>query len=125
MTKTIVLIDDDQDDLDLLIFALRDVDPSLVCVGFVYPEEALRVLLAKEVLPDYIFIDINMPGISGDKCLKTLRSHPEFDGIKIILCSTSMPESIAESLRQAGANHTFEKPVRLRTYSEILKTIIA
>lgn len=124
MAKTAVLIDDDQDDLDLLIYALRDVDPSLVCVGFVYPEEALRALLAKEVLPDYIFIDINMPGIPGDKCLKALRSHSDFDGIKIILCSTSMPDKIAESLRHAGASHTFEKPVRLRTYSEILKEIV-
>lgn len=127
MAKTVVVIDDDQDDLELMKIALTNVDSSLLCVSFVYPEEALRMLFDKElvVLPDHIFIDINMPGITGDKCLKMLRTRREFDHIKITLYSTSMPDAVAEVLRKEGADHVFEKPVRLKGYSEILQTIIA
>jgi len=126
MAKTVVVIDDDQDDLELMKLALNDVDSSLRCLSFIYPEEALRMLFSKElvVLPDHIFIDINMPRMTGDKCLKMLRTCREFDHIKITLYSTSMPDTVAEALKLQGANHVFEKPVRLKSYAEILQSII-
>ena len=126
MAKTVIIIDDDQDDLDMMKQAIKSVDPELLCISFIYAEEALRLLLSKElvVLPDFIFIDINMPGITGDKCLKALRIRAEFNEIAITLYSTSMPEPVAEALKTAGADFVFEKPVRLKTYSEILKKIL-
>ena len=126
MPKTIIVIDDDQDDLDIMKQALHSVDPSLLCLSFIYPEEAVRLLTSKEltVLPDYIFIDINMPGLSGDKALKALRARKEFDNIVITLYSTSMPDTVAEALKSSGANHVFEKPVRLKAYSDILSASI-
>ena len=41
MGKTIVLIDDDQEDLDLMKQAIEMVDSSLLCLSFLYPEEQL------------------------------------------------------------------------------------
>lgn len=85
-----------------------------------------KVLLRRElvVLPDFVFIDINMPGITGDKCLKALRREKEFENMVIALYSTSMPETVADALKSAGANFVFEKPVRLKGYVEILTRII-
>ena len=56
MPKTVVIIDDDSDDLEIMKEALSHVDSSLLCISFVYPDEAIR-LLARELilLPDYIF----------------------------------------------------------------------
>ncbi|HYC86787.1 MAG TPA: response regulator [Chryseosolibacter sp.] len=127
MGKTVVLIDDDQEDLDIMKRAIEAVDPSLACLSFVYPAEALRLLQSKELVvqPDFVFIDINMPVITGDKCLKALRKDKDFDDIIITLYSTSMPETVAEALKAAGANYVFEKPVRLRGYVEILTNIMA
>ena len=125
MPKTIVVVDDDQDDLDLMRQAVKEIDPSLYCISFIYPEEALRVIckqLAKT--PDHIFIDINMPGMTGDKLLKEIRKQKELDKLIVTLYSTSMPADVAEALRTNGANYTFEKPVRLRTYVEIMREII-
>lgn len=126
MARTVILIDDDQEDLDLMKQAIQTVDSSLLCLSFVYPEEALRVLKGQElvIIPDYVFIDINMPGITGDKCLRALRKQKEFDKIIITLYSTSMPDTVAEALKTAGANFVFEKPVRLMRYIDILKEII-
>jgi CheY-like chemotaxis protein len=126
MTRTVIIIDDDQDDLEIMKQAIRNVDPDIFCLSFIYPEEALKIILSTEyvVAPDHIFIDINMPGLTGDKCLKVIRESRKHDHIPITLYSTSMPDTVAEALRSTGADHVFEKPVRLKTYKEILSGIL-
>lgn len=126
MARTVILIDDDPDDLDIIKQTISSVDSSLVCISFIYPDEALHVLLSQElvVVPDLIFIDINMPGITGDKCLKALRSSRLFDDVFIAMYSTSMPETVSDALKQLGANTTFEKPVRMAKYTEIIEKIL-
>jgi CheY-like chemotaxis protein len=125
MPKTVVLIDDDSDDLEIMKDALTQVDASLLCISFVYPDEAIR-LLSKELilLPDFIFIDINIPRISGPECLSRLREIHEFKEVPIIMYSTSMPERVAQSLRKNGANFTFQKPFEFNDYVRILERII-
>ena len=125
MPKTVVIIDDDSDDLEIMKEALNQVDSSLLCISFVYPDEAIR-LLSKELilLPDFIFIDINIPRISGHECLYRLREIREFDGIPIIMYSTSMPPVVAQTLRSNGANFTFQKPFEFADYVRILERII-
>lgn len=62
------------------------------------------------ILPDYVFIDINMPGITGDMIINVLRrleKQKEFDKIIITLYSTSMPHTVAEALKIDGANFVF------------------
>ena len=126
MQKMVILIDDDQDDLDIMKQAIKNIDPSLFCLSFAYPEEALRLILSKEfvVTPDFIFIDINMPGLSGAKCLKAIRASKGVENVIITLYSTSMPDTVAEALKASGANHVFEKPVKIKSYTEILSKIL-
>lgn len=125
MSKTIVIIDDDSDDLDVMKDALMQVDSTIHCISFIYPEEALR-LLSKELilLPDFIFIDINMIKISGDQCLRELKRLPEFVNTPIVMCSTSMPERIAQALLQDGAAYVFQKPFAMKDYIRILEGIL-
>ncbi len=106
--------------------AISSVDPSMICLSFIYPEEAVKALLGTELLvqPDFIFIDINMPVLTGEKCLKLLRAEERFDKMVITMCSTSMPEHVAAMLKRAGANYVFEKPVRLAVYDQILRNIL-
>lgn len=126
MARTIILIDDDPDDLDIIKQAIASVDQNLLCISFIYSHEALRVLLGKElvVMPDLILIDINMPGITGDKCLKSLRDDQFFDDVFIAMYSTSMPDTVSEALKQLGADYTFEKPVRISAYAKIIAHIV-
>jgi CheY-like chemotaxis protein len=125
MSKTIVIIDDDSDDLEIMKEALAQVDDSLMCFSFVYPEEAIQLLSNELILlPDFIFIDINIPRLSGDKCLVHLRAIPEFRDVPIIMYSTSMPPTVAETLRNYGATYSFQKPFALQEYVNILQRII-
>jgi CheY-like chemotaxis protein len=126
MIKTAVLIDDDPDDLDLMKEAINEVDKSIVAISFQDPEEALTAMTNELiVLPNYIFIDINMPGIRGDKILRALRSIREFDSIPITVLSTSMSLTEAQGYKNDGANFTFQKPNVYSQYQNILKTIFA
>ena len=123
--KTVILIDDDQDDLDVMQDAVSQVDPTIQCRSFLYAEEALNVL-TKELLivPDYIFIDINMPRITGDVCLQKMRMVKELKHVPIIIYSTSLPESKAPELFELGASFTFEKPYTLSGYVSLLEQIL-
>jgi len=124
MTKTVILIDDDSDDLDIMKEAISQVDSNLTCISFIYPQEAIR-LLSKELilLPDYIFIDINMPMITGPECLKALRNLQEFRQIPIIMYSTTMTSKVSGDLLLGGASYTFQKPYSVNDYLRILESI--
>jgi CheY-like chemotaxis protein len=125
MAKTVVLIDDDQDDLDILKDVIDDIDPTIHCLCFLHPVEAIRIISHElPQKPDFIFTDINMPGMSGDRCVKELRNQDAFDQTVITVLSTSMPYHVAEQLKSLGANHTFQKPVHVDSYKSILKTIL-
>ena len=126
MAKTAILIDDDRDDLEFLQEAIKEVDKSLVCIPYVYCDEAIRdIATESKFIPNYIFIDINMPKISGDECLRLLRKNPNFDKVTITMFSTSMPNNVSQVLKTSGADFTFEKPHRLEAYHTILKRIFA
>lgn len=124
---SVVVIDDDQDDLEIMEQVIEGLDADIHCKLYAYPQEAVNALLTlpESLRPGYIFIDINMPGLTGDKCLQILRSQEAFAQVQIIMYSTSMPDQTAKQLRASGANFVFEKPVRIKDYSDILGTILA
>jgi CheY-like chemotaxis protein len=123
MTTTIIVIDDDQDDLDTLSDAIREIDSSMVCLSFTNPETAINIMTTEFLVPNYIFVDINMPLMTGDQCLKVLRNLESFREVVIIMLSTSMPSSVSNQLKQLGANFTFQKPLKFEDYHQFLKTI--
>ena len=122
--NTIVVIDDDLDDLDIMSDVVATVDPLAHCLTFKDPVEAVNQLLSIEGLPPkYIFIDQNMPIMRGDEVLKRLRADERFNESIIILISTSMPMTTSSLLYEAGANYAVEKPNRLANYYTLLKSI--
>lgn len=124
MGKTVILIDDDADDIGMMHEAINECDRTFYCIGFNDPREAIKSLLDELIIiPDYIFIDINMPGMTGNECLKELRKHPTFDKVVITLISTSMPENVANSLKKSGADFTFQKPTKFEDFYMILSKV--
>ena len=62
--KTCFLIDDDIDDQEIFGLAIKEIDYSIQCTFANDGAEALQKLstTALNFLPDYIFLDLNMPG---------------------------------------------------------------
>ncbi|HTF20685.1 MAG TPA: response regulator [Chryseolinea sp.] len=122
--NTIVVIDDDLDDLDIMADVIATVEPSANCVTFKDPVAAVNDLLSNAGLPPkYIFIDHNMPTMRGDEVLKQIREVARFEKTIIILISTSMPILDSSKFYEAGANYAVEKPNRLTNYYTLLKSI--
>jgi CheY-like chemotaxis protein len=123
--KVAVLVDDDRDDLDLLSECIREVDDTVDCICFTDPEEAINYFNSRiSRVPTYIFLDVNMPKVTGELVLKELRSRGRFDPTIVIMYSTSMPlEATAEFIR-LGADFALAKPNEYRIYFEDLRKIL-
>lgn len=110
-------VDDDPEDRDFFCEALREIDPAITCLIAGSGMEALALLETASVLPDYIFLDINMPMMDGKQCLKALKSIPEFEAIPVIMYSTSTDTREIKECYRLGAEdflikpHSFEKLV--------------
>ena len=66
---TILVVDDDIDDLLFFTDALAEIDPSIRSVMAFNGIEALQKLETIQPPPDYIFLDLNMPKVNGKQCL--------------------------------------------------------
>ena len=69
MKKTIMIVDDDPDDVQLFCEAVAEIDPLYNCLVAYNGEEALKLLQNTNTTPDFIFLDLNMPRMNGKQCL--------------------------------------------------------
>jgi CheY-like chemotaxis protein len=85
----ILTIDDDSDDQEIMREALSVIDPSISCIQMESGIDAIDYLHKAEVLPDYIFLDINMPVMDGYRCLEGIQSIPSIERSETIMYSTT------------------------------------
>jgi len=111
-TMTILLVDDDEDDRKLFIEAAGDFDKSIKCIAAVDGQEALQYLSdAANAVPDFIFLDLRMPGLSGQQCLEEIKKDARLASVPVIVYTTSRDVKESESLKKLGAVHFMSKPV--------------
>jgi len=109
---TILLVDDDEDDRKLFIQATKEVDDSIICLSASDGTEALTYLRDdRNELPDFIFLDLRMPGLSGEECLTEIKQETRMAKIPVIVYTTSRDVSESVKLKQQGAAHFASKPV--------------
>jgi CheY-like chemotaxis protein len=119
--KTCFLIDDDEDDQEIFTLALREADASIRCVTANDGVEALTRLTGdKTFIPDYIFLDLNMPLMNGKECLREIRKHTHLRDVPVIIFSTSSEPHEIEETRRLGANEFITKPPLISSLSRQL-----
>jgi CheY-like chemotaxis protein len=125
MMRDILVIDDDQDDVSLFQEALYEVDPLVNFHSAKGGLKALDFLLGKStIIPDVIFLDINMPGMNGWRCLTELKSTPRLTQIPIIMLSTTATKKDEEKASGLGAIGIYQKPERFEELIHLLKAVI-
>jgi CheY-like chemotaxis protein len=120
---TILYADDDIDDCELVVEALERIDPEIQCSMVNDGKEALTVL-AQGALPDYIFLDVNMPVMDGKNCLMELKKDDRLKDIPVVIYSTSQNESEIQELYAMGAQEYLRKPNSFSDLCHSLKTVI-
>jgi CheY-like chemotaxis protein len=91
-TTTILLVDDDPDDLFILSDAFKTMDPSCEIIEAYDGDAALQLLeeLGKRnVVPDLIVLDINMPVLDGRELLKILKTNDSYKEVPVVVYTTS------------------------------------
>ena len=107
----ILLADDDEDDRYFFRRALLDSGVGVELTAVSSGQKLLNCLLAapEPLIPDVIFLDINMPGMDGKVCLREIRRHEGFSAIPIIMLSTSTRLGDIEETFRDGANKYISK----------------
>lgn len=115
--QTVLIIDDDADDRLFLTEAITDVSPGSHMHSCNSGIEALDLLSKKKIaLPDFIFLDLNMPKMNGKECLVELKKILRQTLTKVIVMSTSDMKRDIEDALSLGAHLFFTKP---STYTEL------
>ena len=124
MLMTILYADDDADDCELLTEALMHIDPSISCILVNDGREALTVLQQSEKLPDTIFLDVNMPVMTGKQCLIEIKNNPRLRQIPVIMYSTSTNAEEKTELRKLGAFDFIHKANSFQDLRRSITTVI-
>lgn len=115
------LIDDDPDDREIFALALHDVNKLYKCITAENGVDALEKFKKDQAfIPDFIFLDLNMPRLSGISCLKKIRENPRLLQVPVIIYSTSSYEKDIENAKQFGATHYLIKPASISRLTELL-----
>jgi CheY-like chemotaxis protein len=118
------LVDDDVDDHEIFKSALAQVDGNTQLIIASNGKEALQMLSEQEQLPDYIFVDLNMPRMGGIQLLTEIKKLEALHHIPVIVYSTSSHPDDKGKAMDAGATRFFTKPAKFSELCELLQTIL-
>jgi CheY-like chemotaxis protein len=124
--KRLFIIDDDSEDQEIFMEAVREVDDSIQCFASTGGEDALEQLEREIiVLPDLIFLDLNMPKLNGKQILQQIKSKNSLKCIPVIMYSTSFAPRDIEEIDRLGAAFHLLKPSRFDDLCRSLRDILS
>jgi len=114
----ILFIDDDTDSLAMYVRAVSLANHQADIASSV--NEGWDLI--KEKTYDLVFVDLNIPGVSGFELLQMIKKDRKTKKIPVIVISAMPENSLVEDVLKAGAQLFLEKPVALdELYSVIEK----
>jgi CheY-like chemotaxis protein len=121
MSKFFLLADDDVDDAELFGEALVSIEPPVEFHHVGDGEEVFHYLgKASNKRPDLIFLDLNMPKMSGWQCLAKLKNDMYYKNIPVIIYSTSSHQRDKEIAIELGAMGFLTKPSDFKLLKKLL-----
>jgi CheY-like chemotaxis protein len=120
----IVLVEDNQEDIDLTLYAFKKIqfsNPIEVCRD---GEEVINMMEDwgnSAPLPLCVLLDINMPRINGLEVLARIKER--FTSLPVIMLTSSRENVDVQKAYALGANSYIVKPVELKKFIEIARQI--
>jgi len=101
--KSCLFIGDSPHDQAVFVKALQDVSPETICFTANTAMDALYMVQDEGIVPDYIFIELYLPGMDAVEFLKRIKSDDDLKHIPVIVhCASPQPHKIIE-LKENGA----------------------
>lgn len=127
---SILIVEDNPDDAELAVIALRQKGIKLPYLIARDGEEALDIALRRKPLPDskpdelgLILLDLKLPRKNGIEVLKELRAAPHTRYVPVVVLTTSMLEEDMIQCYEHGANSFVRKPVDFTTFLHYIELI--
>lgn len=107
----ILLVEDNPDDVELTLHALKrhaiEHHAQVARDG----QEALDLLTTRTDLPRVIFLDLKLPKVDGLEVLRQIKNNPATQKIPVVVLTSSNQEQDIENSYRLGANSYIVKPV--------------
>ncbi len=116
----VLLIDDDEDDQELFLMAMNEIAASVKCTAMSSARTALKQLETHVLTADLIFLDLNMPIMTGQQFLSELNKKEELNRIPVIILSTSANTETIKETKALGARRFITKPSDFKELKNIL-----
>lgn len=122
----ILLADDDRDDCLIFQEALNELLVS-THVTVVHDGVQLMQHLNQKttLLPDVIFLDLNMPRKNGFASLEELKQDKELKHLPVIIISTSYEHDIVDLLYMHGAQYYICKPASYQNLKKVIQEALS
>jgi CheY-like chemotaxis protein len=120
----ILYIDDDAEDSFILQEALMYIDRSIHFVAFNDSVEGVMFLMKTLALPDFIFLDVNMPAMNGKECLIKIKSQERLKDIPVVMLSTTCKTQEVDELFDLGIYKFLKKPTQMESFFDALRSIL-
>jgi two-component system, response regulator len=121
----IILIEDNQNDAELTIRALKKNKLSTDIILFHDGEKAIEYLLDEKLhgFPGIILLDIKLPKFNGIEVLKVLKENKKTKMIPVIMLTSSCEVSDIASCYDLGVNGFVVKPLDYKDFLNMISEI--
>lgn len=104
--------------------ALEEVDKEIVLITAINGDDGIvKLSLMGADIPDFIFLDINMPRMNGLDCLRELGKMKFVNKPRIFMYSTAGTDRLRLQARELGAEDFIVKPSEITILTSILANI--
>ncbi|MCE1199434.1 MAG: response regulator [Marinilabiliales bacterium] len=128
--KTILLVEDNPQDVELTIEALSEHNLANNVVTVNDGVEALEYLNyegrykeRKKGKPAVILLDIKMPRMDGIEVLEMIKGDPDLRMIPVVMLTSSREEPDLKRCYEMGVNAYVVKPVHFRDFFEAVRQL--
>jgi len=110
-------VEDNLDTVHSLVFLLRDMGHR---VDFAINGYA-ALTLAQRMHPEFVFLDLGLPGLDGFQVCKQLKADPALKSVRVIAITGYPQEAYRVRSREAGCELHLVKPVRPEVLEQLLR----
>jgi CheY-like chemotaxis protein len=125
LSMTILYADDDAEDKEMFCDALRQINPRIKTILAPDGLQALRILKSCTELPSHIFLDINMPIMTGTECLIKIKTIERLSRIPVIMLSTTSNKPEIKNVIQLGAQYFMNKTYSFNNLVQNLTIVLS